>query len=127
MLTPGPATKVYLAAGPTDLRAGFDRLGVLVQAVLDQSATSGHLFVFCNAQRSRIKILFWDGTGLWLLTKRLERGRFAWPAPAAPVDPAAEGAGKSPRRLTLAHSELTLLLSGIDLAKTQKRDWWRRE
>lgn len=121
MLTPGPATKVYLAAGPTDLRAGFDRLCVLVQALLDQSATSGHLFVFCNAQRTRIKILFWDGNGLWLLTKRLERGRFAWPAPAA------ESTGKTPRRLTLAHSELTLLLSGIDLTKTQHRNWWRRE
>ena len=127
MLTLGPATKVYLAAGPTDLRAGFDRLSILAQAVLDQNATSGHVFVFCNAQRTRIKILFWDGTGLWLLTKRLERGRYAWPAPADPSAPAAEGTGKSPRRLTLAHSELTLLLSGIDLAKTQKRDWWRRE
>jgi transposase len=121
MLTPGPATKVYLAAGPTDLRAGFQRLSVLVQAVLNQSATSGHLFVFCNAQRPRVKILFWDGSGLWLLTKRLERGRFAWPA-CAP-----QGAGAAPRSLTLPHSELTLLLSGIDLAKTQRRDWWRRE
>jgi len=121
MLTPGPATKVYLAAGPTDLRAGFERLSVLVQAVLEQSATSGHVFVFCNAPRTRIKILFWDGSGLWLLTKRLERGRFAWPASAA------GSTGSAPRRLTLPHSELTLLLSGIDLAKTQHRTWWRRE
>jgi len=123
MLSIGPATKVYLAAGATDLRAGFDRLSVLVQAVLEQSAVSGHLFVFCNATRTRIKILYWDGSGLWLLTKRLERGRYAWPAAAA----AAEGAVSAPRRLTLAHSELLLLLSGIDLAKTQRREWWRRE
>jgi transposase len=122
MLTPGPATKVYLAAGPTDLRAGFDKLCILVQSVLEQSAASGHLFVFCNAPRTRIKILFWDGTGLWLLTKRLERGRFAWPAAGA-----AQNAGAAPRRLCLAHSELTLLLSGIDLAQTKRRDWWRRE
>jgi transposase len=121
MLTPGPATKVYLAAGSTDLRAGFERLSVLVQAVLDECATSGHLFVFCNAQRTRIKILFWDGSGLWLLTKRLERGRFAWPVSGA------QGAETGGRRLTLPHSELTLLLSGIDLVKTQRRDWWRRE
>ena len=119
MLSLGPATKVYLAAGATDLRAGFERLSVLVQAVLEQSALSGHLFVFCNATRTRIKILYWDGTGLWLLTKRLERGRYAWPAAAA------ETAAPAPRRLALAHSEL--LLSGIDLSKTQRRDWWRRE
>lgn len=68
MLSPGPATKVYLAAGATDLRAGFERLSVLVQAVLEQNALSGHLFVFCNATRTRVKILYWDGTGLWLLT-----------------------------------------------------------
>lgn len=126
MLSIGPATKVYLAAGATDLRAGFERLSVLVQAVLDQSAVSGHLFVFCNAARTRIKILYWDGSGLWLLTKRLERGRYAWPAAAAAAA-AAEAAGSAPRRLTLAHSELLLLLSGIDLAKTRRRDWWRRE
>ena len=70
MLSIGPATKVYMAAGATDLRAGFERLGVLVQAVLEQNALSGHLFVFCNAARTRIKILYWDGTGLWLLTNR---------------------------------------------------------
>ena len=54
MLSIGPATKVYLAAGATDLRAGFDRLSVLVQSVLEQSAVSGHLFVFCNAPRNRV-------------------------------------------------------------------------
>jgi transposase len=126
MLSIGPATKVYLAAGATDLRAGFERLSVLVQAVLDQSAVSGHLFVFCNAARTRIKILYWDGSGLWLLTKRLERGRYAWPAASAAAE-AAETARSAPRRLTLAHSELLLLLSGIDLSKTRRRDWWRRE
>lgn len=121
MLSIGPATKVYLAAGATDLRAGFDRLSVVVQSALEQSAVSGHLFVFCNAARTRIKILYWDGSGLWLLTKRLERGRYAWPAAAAAATASA------PRRLTLPHSELLLLLSGIDLAKTQRREWWRRE
>lgn len=121
MLSPGPATKVYLAAGATDLRAGFERLSVLVQVMPEQNALSGHLFVFCNATRPRIKILYWDGTGLWLLTKRLERGRYAWPAAAA------QTAAPAPCRLTLAHSELMLLLSGIDLCTTRRRDWWRRE
>jgi transposase len=117
MLSPGPATKVYLAAGATDLRAGFERLSVLVQAMLEQNALSGHLFVFCNATRPRIKILYWDGTGLWLLTKQLEPGRYAWPAAAAQTAAPAP----APCRLTLAHSELMLLLSGIDLCTTRHR------
>lgn len=118
MLSLGPATKVYLAAGATDLRAGFERLCVLAQSVWEQNATSGHLFVFCNRARTRVKILFWDGSGLWLCTKRLERGRFRWPA--------AQAAGGS-RRLTLPGSELMLLLAGIDLGATRRRDWWRCE
>ena len=86
-----------------------------------QQASSGHLFVFCNASRTRVRILYFDGTGLWLLTKRLERGRFAWPAAALDADPAV------PRRMTLSHSELLMLLSGIDLAGTTRRSWWRKE
>jgi transposase len=121
MLTTSPATRVWLAAGATDLRAGFDRLCVLAEAVLGQQASSGHLFVFCNASRTRVRILYFDGTGLWLLTKRLERGRFAWPAAALDADPAV------PRRMTLSHSELLMLLSGIDLAGTTRRSWWRKE
>ena len=121
MLTTSPATRVWLAAGATDLRAGFDRLCILAEAVLGQQASSGHLFVFCNASRTRVRILYFDGTGLWLLTKRLERGRFAWPAAALDADPAV------PRRMTLSHSELLMLLSGIDLAGTTRRSWWRKE
>ncbi len=121
MLTTSPATRVWLAAGATDLRAGFDRLCVLAESVLGQQASSGHLFVFCNASRTRVRILYFDGTGLWLLTKRLERGRFAWPAAALDADPAV------PRRMTLSHSELLMLLSGIDLAGTTRRSWWRKE
>jgi transposase len=121
MLTTSPATRVWLAAGATDLRAGFDRLCILAESVLGQQASSGHLFVFCNASRTRVRILYFDGTGLWLLTKRLERGRFAWPAAALDADPAV------PRRMTLSHSELLMLLSGIDLAGTTRRSWWRKE
>ena len=88
MLTTSPTTRVWLAAGATDLRAGFDRLCILAQSVLGQQASSGHLFVFCNAARTRVRILYFDGTGLWLLTKKLERGRFAWPAAVPHADPA---------------------------------------
>lgn len=111
------ATKVYLAAGATDLRKGFDGLYALVEGVLEQSPLSGHIFLFANATRTRLKVLFWDGSGLWICAKRLERGRYAWPA-------CAEGEG---RRVVMSQSELTLLLAGVDLERTQRRVWWRRE
>ena len=114
MLSLGPATKVYLAAGATDLRAGFERLSVLVQAVLEQNALSGHLFVFCNATRTRIKILYWDGTGLWILAKRLERGRFCRPACLT------DGGNK----IALKPEALEMLLSGIDLKHGMQRAWY---
>lgn len=140
MLNPSLTTKIYLAAGATDLRAGFEKLTVLAQALFAQPAVSGHYFLFCNAARTRLKILCWDGSGLWLLTKRLERGRFAWPelqitAPtfASMLPPAHSGSsvdsgppdtGTLPM-ITLNAAELTLLLSGIDLTCTQRRGWWR--
>jgi len=83
----GPATKVYLALGATDMRkgfdGGFDGLYGLVRDRLWCEPTSGHLFLFCNARRNRLKILYWDSTGLWaglwVCAKRLERGCFSWP------------------------------------------------
>jgi transposase len=72
------STRVFVRAGPTDLRLGFEGLYGLVESQLHQDPLSGHLFVFCNRQRTRIRILTWDGSGLWLCTKRLERGTFEW-------------------------------------------------
>lgn len=73
------STRVFLRCGVTDLRLGFDGLCALVSEQLRQDPLSGHLFVFCNRQRTRVKVLTWDGSGLWLSTKRLEQGTFAWP------------------------------------------------
>jgi len=70
------ATRIYLALGATDLRQGFDGLHALVRQRLELVSLSGHVFVLANRRRSRIKLLFWDGSGLWLCSKRLERGRF---------------------------------------------------
>ena len=75
----GAATRVYLAVGATDLRKGFEGLFGLVKDRLGLEPLSGHVVCFCNRSRSRIKLLFWDGSGLWLCSKRLERGRFKWP------------------------------------------------
>jgi len=76
----GPATRIYLAAGVTDMRKGFEGLYGLVRDRLSCDPLSGHLFLFCNGQRNRLKVLVWDGTGLWVCAKRLEKGRFTWPA-----------------------------------------------
>lgn len=110
----GPATRIYLAAGATDLRKGFDGLYGLVRDRLGCEPLSGHLFVFANAPRNRLKLLCWDGSGLWVCAKRLERGRFRWPE-------AALGEAK----VVLRHEELALLLGGIDLAQTKRRRWYR--
>ncbi len=110
----GPATRIYLAAGATDMRKSFEGLYGLARDRLACEPLSGHVFVFANAQRNRLKLLFWDGTGLWVCAKRLERGRFRWP-------PGAAGQVK----VVLSHEELALLLGGIDLAATQRRRWYR--
>jgi transposase len=111
----GPATRIYLAAGATDMRKGFAGLYGMVRDQLQLEPLSGHLFLFSNAQRNRLKLLFWDGSGLWVCAKRLEKGRFRWPA-------AVSGQAK----VVLSHEELALLLGGIDLAGSKHRAWFRR-
>src|SRR5579863_10554237 len=71
----GPATRIYLATGSTDMRKGFEGLYGLVRDRLSCDPLSGHVFLFSNAQRNRLKLLFWDGSGLWVCAKRLEKGR----------------------------------------------------
>ena len=110
----GPATRIYLAAGSTDMRKGFEGLHGLVRDRLSCDPLSGHVFVFSNAQRNRLKLLFWDGSGLWVCAKRLEKGRFRWPEVIEKRD-----------KITLSHEELMLLLGGIDLAQTSRRAWHR--
>jgi transposase len=110
----GPATKIYLAAGATDMRKGFEGLYGLARDRLLCDPLSGHVFLFSNAQRNRLKLLFWDGSGLWVCAKRLEKGRFRWP-----------GAAGGQARVVLSHEELALLLGGIDLAGSRRRQWHR--
>ena len=110
----GPATRIYLAAGTTDLRKNFDGLYGLVRDRLSCDPLSGHIFLFSNAQRNRLKLIFWDGSGLWVCAKRLERGRFRWP----------EATGQE-AKVTLSQEELMLLIGGIDLTQTRRRPWHR--
>jgi transposase len=110
----GPATRIYLAAGTTDMRKSFEGLFGLVRDRLACDPLSGHIFLFCNARRNRLKLLFWDGSGLWVCAKRLEKGRFLWPE-----------AEDEERKIVLSHEELMLLVGGIDLAQTRRRAWHR--
>lgn len=97
------------------MRKGFEGLYGLVRDRFQLEPLSGHLFLFSNAQRNRLKLLFWDGSGLWVCAKRLEKGRFRWPAAEAGVS-----------KILLNHEDLALLLGGIDLAGSKRRAWLRR-
>ena len=115
MLNLGGATRVYLATGGTDLRKSFEGLSGIVREKLRTDPFSGHLFLFCNPRRTRLKLLFWDGSGLWVCAKRLERGCFTWPER---MEEAAS--------VVIKQEELALLLGGIDLTQTRAKGWWRR-
>jgi len=97
------------------MRKSFEGLYGLVRDRLLCQPLSGHLFLFCNAQRNRLKILVWDGTGLWVCAKRLPKGCFTWPQ-----------SGDAQGKVVLSHEELSLLLGGIDLAKTKSKRWYRK-
>ena len=112
----GAATRIYLAAGSTDMRKGFEGLYGLVRDQLGLDPLSGHLCLFCNKGRNRLKVLYWDGSGLWICAKRLEKGRFSWPSD-----------GEDSARVTLSQEELSLLLGGIDLTRTRRKNWYRKE
>jgi len=83
MLSVTSATRVLVATTPVDLRRSFNRLYCLVVEQLKGDPLSGHLFVFTNTRRNRIKVPYWDGDGLWVCAKRLEQGRFRWPVSEA--------------------------------------------
>jgi transposase len=110
----GAATRIYLAAGATDMRKGFEGLYGLVRDRLQCAPLSGHVFLFCNAQRNRLKLLLWDGSGLWVCAKKLSKGRFRWPAPQ-----------RGEVKVVLSHEELAMLLGGIDVSQTRQRPWYR--
>lgn len=110
-MIPVPAeTKVWLAAGVTDMRKGFNGLSAIAGKVLDRDPFSGHLFVFRGRRGDLVKVIWYDGQGACLFAKRLERGRFVWPSPC-------EG------RVSLSPAQLAMLLEGIDWRVVQRT--WR--
>src|SRR5881628_2347061 len=110
----GPATKIYMAVEGVDMRKGFDGLYGLVRDRLGQDPLSGHLFLFTNRARSRLKVLVWDGSGLWVCAKRLEKGCFRWPDT------------ENAHSVTMRAEELAMLVNGLDLKQTRQRNWYRK-
>lgn len=115
MLGLGAATRIYVATGATDMRLGFNGLFGMVRDRLQSDPLSGHLYLFANARRDRLKVLFFDGSGLWVCSKRMEGGRLRWPQTDAAGD-----------KVQLSREEFALLLGGIDLTQTRARKWYRR-
>jgi transposase len=111
MLSLSLATRIFVAIEPLDMRKSFNGLQAAVHTVLAQDIQTGHIFLFSNRLRNRVKAVFWDGTGVVVYAKRLERGRFGWPR------------GDGPSR-SLRPEELTLLLHGIE--GHSRAHWYRR-
>ena len=101
MIAPPANARIWIAAGVTDLRRGFGGLSALVQTALEQDPYAGHVFVFRGRRGDLIKLLWWDGDGLCLFAKRLERGRFVWPKTDSGT-------------VALTRAQLSMLLEGID-------------
>src|SRR5260370_14016104 len=104
------ATRIWIAAGVTDLRRGFTGLSGMAQTALQENPFSGHVFVFRGRRGDLIKMLWWDGDGLCLFAKRLERGRFIWPQATSGT-------------VSLTPAQLSMLLEGIDWRRPVCRVW----
>ena len=113
MLGLGAATRIFVATGVTDMRLSFNGLYALVVGQLREDPQSGHLFLFANKRRDRMKILFFDNFSLWVCARRMEKGRLHWPS-------------SEDGRVQLTREEFALLIGGIDLGATTKRKWYRR-
>lgn len=124
MLSIPRAARVFLATAPTDMRKGFDGLFALVEHVIREDPFSGHLFVFRNRRRDRLKVLWWDRDGLAIFHKRLEQGRYQFPGDATRASDTCDGVPTG--RVEIRSNELTLLLEGIDLESVRRRKRYQR-
>jgi transposase len=116
MLSFSGSLKVFVAVEARDLRKGFNGLHGLVTERLGEDPRQGALLVFSNRRHTRIKILCWDGAGLWVLTKRLEEGTFSRPKNLEPQT----------TKLSLTPQALAMLTDGVDLRGGKLRPWYER-
>jgi len=111
------ALRIYIALEPQDMRKSFGGLSDLAMGHLKETLSKDALFVFTNKRRTRVKLLYFDGTGLWVSAKRLEAGTFSWPKPST----------KNQRKMSLSTEALGLLLDGVDLRGANFRPWYERD
>jgi transposase len=116
MLSFSGSLKVFVAVEACDMRKGFNGLYAMVTERLGEDPRQGSLFVFSNRRHTRIKILCWDGTGLWVLTKRLEKGTFSWP----------KNVDARISKMSLTPQALAMLTDGVDLRGGKLRPWYER-
>ena len=109
MISPSPSTRIYLACGATDMRKGFNGLAVMAQEVLRKNPHSGALFAFRGKRGDLVKLLWYDGQGMCLFSKRMDRGKFVWPVTRT---------GK----VHLSSAQLSMLLEGIDWRRPERTD-----
>jgi len=108
--------RIFLVTGSTDMRKSFNGLSGIARAVLDATPASRDLFLFCNRNKNRLKVLVYDESGVWVLAKRLDEGTFAWPQDTE--------AGAT---LRYGEEQLALLMRGFDVSELKPRRWRRRK
>jgi len=117
MLSFSGSLKIFVALEPCDMRKSFNGLHAAVRDRLSEDPLSGALYLFCNKKRNLMKILYWDGSGLWVLAKRLEKGTFNW----------AQSASGKTDKISLTPQALAMLTDGIDLKDGMTRAWYEKE
>ncbi|GHC14241.1 IS66 family insertion sequence element accessory protein TnpB [Cerasicoccus arenae] len=112
MLTLSHQLRIFVAVEPVDMRKQFDGLWAVARDHLGEDPKRGALFAFTNKNRNRLKLLYFDGTGVWVLAKRIEQGRLSWPL------------GSDERKLMIKPAALTMLIEGIDLKDGMQKAWY---
>lgn len=112
MLTLPNRVRVFVAVEPVDMRKQFDGLWAVARDRLKENPKEGAIFAFSNKARTRLKLLYWDGSGVWVLAKRIEQGKLSWPL------------GSDGKKLSIKPAALMMLMNGIDLKDGMQKAWY---